>query len=311
MKLLNCLIVFTFLIEGVSCTNHTHSDKKIFHYNEISGIASLDPAFAKSQSVMWGIHQLYNTLIEVDSNMLLKPSLAKSWEFSLDNKTIIFQLRDDVFFNDDACFANEKGRKCTAKDVAYSFNRIIDKNTASPGAWIFNNRVDSINPFTAINDSTFQLKLQTPFQPIIGILSMQYCSIVPQEAVEKYASEFRRHPVGTGPFAYIAWEEGQALVLKKNNHYFEKDKDGKSLPYLDGIKVNFYDSRATEFLEFQQGRLDFINDIDPSFKDELLTKTGNLKKEWQTKVNLQKHAYLNIEYLGILADTTSALLKKP
>jgi peptide/nickel transport system substrate-binding protein len=69
---------------------------------------------------------------------------------------------------------------------------------------------------------------------------MQYCSIVPKEAVEKYGAEFRRHPVGTGPFAFVAWKEGQALVLKKNGHYFEQDEDGKPLPYLDGIKVSFF-----------------------------------------------------------------------
>jgi oligopeptide transport system substrate-binding protein len=292
-----------------SCTNHNHPDKKIFHYNEITGIASLDPAFAKNQSIMWAIHQLYNTLIEVDSNMQLKPSLAKTWEFSTDNKTIVFHLRTDVFFQDDACFANQKGRRLQAKDVAYSFARIIDKNTASPGAWIFNNRIDSISPFLALNDSTFQLKLQNPFQPILGILSMQYCSILPQEAVEKYGNEFRRHPVGTGPFAFVAWEEGQAMVLKKNENYFEQDAFGKRFPYLDGVKINFYDSKATEFLAFQQNRLDFINDIDASFKDELLSKTGNLKNEWKDKIELQKHPYLNIEYFGILADTTNALLK--
>jgi oligopeptide transport system substrate-binding protein len=301
-----CAFISLWLI---SCNNHQYPDKKIFKYNEITGIASLDPAFAKNQSIMWAIHQLYNTLIEVDGNMQLKPSLAKAWEFSSDNKTIVFHLRNDVFFQDDACFANGKGRKLGAADVAFSFNRIIEKNTASPGAWIFNNRVDSISPFNVIDDSTFQLKLQNPFQPIIGILSMQYCSIVPQEAVEKYGSDFRRHPVGTGAFAYVAWEEGQAMVLKKNEHYFEKDSAGKSLPYLDGIKINFYDSKATEFLEFQQNRLDFINDIDASFKDELLTKTGNLKKEWDNTIELQKHAYLNIEYFGILADTANLLLK--
>jgi oligopeptide transport system substrate-binding protein len=305
-KILLCFFVPLWLI---SCKSHQHPNKKIFKYNEITGIASLDPAFAKNQSIMWAIHQLYNTLIEVDGNMQLKPSLAKAWAFSADNKTITFHLRNDVYFQDDACFAKGKGRKLHAADVAFSFNRIIDKNTASPGAWIFNNRVDSVAPFTAINDSTFQLKLQNPFQPIIGILSMQYCSIVPHEAVDKYGSDFRRHPVGTGAFAYVAWEEGQALVLKKNEHYFEKDVAGKSLPYLDGIKINFYDSKATEFLEFQQNRLDFINDIDASFKDELLTKTGNLKKEWDNTIELQKHAYLNIEYFGILADTTNTLLK--
>ena len=301
--------VFYLVIFSSSCRDHTHADKKIFRYNETSGIVSLDPAFAKNQSIMWAIHQLYNTLIEVDSNMLLKPSVAASWQFADSNKTIIFHLRNDIYFQDDAFFINKKGRKLLAADVAYSFNRIINKNTASPGAWIFNNRVAEINSFTALNDSTFQIKLQAPFQPILGILSMQYCSIVPHEAVEKYGNDFRRHPVGTGPFGFVAWEEGQAMVLKKNDHYFEKDFNGKSLPYIDGIKINFYDSKATEFLEFQQGRLDFINDIDPSFKDEILSKTGNLKSEWKDKIVLQKHPYLNIEFFGILTDTNNALVK--
>jgi oligopeptide transport system substrate-binding protein len=304
-----CLLTFSFCLLISACTSHQHPNKKIFHYNESSGLASLDPAFAKNKQVMWSTHQIYNTLIEIDSNMQMQPSLAKHWTISDDNLVFTFTLRNDVFFTDDDCFANSKGRKLTAHDVEYSFKRIIDKSTASPGAWIFNNRVDSVNGFTAINDTTFQLKLISPFQSILGILSMQYCSIVPKEAVEKYKTDFRRHPVGSGPFSFVAWEEGQALILKKNENYFEKDADGKQLPYLDGIKVSFYDSKATEFLEFQQNRLDFIDDIDPSFKDEVLTKTGNLKKTWLDKIELQKHPYLNIEYLGILVDEENELVK--
>lgn len=303
--LLGCLLMLLL----AACNTHRHSDKKIFHYNESSGIASLDPAFAKSQAVMWAIHQLYNTLVEVDSNMQIAPSLAKAWEISNDNLLLTFHLRSDVFFTDDACFAGGKGRRLVAADVAYSLGRIMDKAVASPGAWIFNGRVDSVQPFTALNDSTFQLRLQRPFQPILGILTMQYCSIVPHEAVEKYKVDFRRHPVGTGPFAMVAWEEGQALVLKKNEGYFETDANGKRLPYLDGVRISFFDSKATEFLEFQQKRLDFINDIDASFKDELLTKTGTLKKDWQGKIQLHKHPYLNIEYIGILMDADNELVK--
>ncbi|MBC7867797.1 MAG: ABC transporter substrate-binding protein, partial [Gloeobacteraceae cyanobacterium ES-bin-316] len=228
---------------------------------------------------------------------------------SPDKRSIVFHLRTDVFFHDDPVFDNGKGRRLTATDVQYSLGRILDKKTASPGAWIFNNRVDSTNPFKTIDDSSFQLNLLQPFLPILGILSMQYCSVVPREAVEKYGNDFRRHPVGSGPFAFVAWEEGQALVLKKNVHYFEKDSSGYAYPYLDGIKISFYDSKATEFLEFRQQRLDFINDIDPSFKDEVLSKTGNLKKQWQGKLQLNKHPYLNIEYFGILFDSNNVLLK--
>ncbi|RYG37767.1 MAG: ABC transporter substrate-binding protein, partial [Chitinophagaceae bacterium] len=143
----------------------------------------------------------------------------------------------------------------------------------------------------------------------LGILSMQYCSAVAREAVEKYGSEFRRHPVGTGPFKIVAWEEGQALVLAKHPTYFEKDQQGNRLPYLDGIKISFYDSRATEFLLLRQKKLSFINDIESSFKDEVLTKKGTLRKDWEGKINLQVNPYLNIEYLGMLVDTANALVK--
>lgn len=303
------LFLTTTLIFFTSCY-HTEKEKgKYFNYNDYSGIASLDPAFAKNQSIMWAVHQLYNTLVEVDSLLNIAPSVAKRWEISEDGKSYTFYLRDDIFFHDDACFKNARGRRLKAEDVVYSFERLTDRSIASPGAWIFNDKIDSVNGFTAIDDTTFQVKLIKPYHPILGILSMQYCSIVPREAVEKYGGDFRRHPVGSGPFQIVAWEEGQGLIMKKNLHYFEKDITGKQLPYLDGIKVSFFDSRATEFLLFRQGKVDFINDIDATFKDEVLTKKGTLRKEWEGKVQLQTHPYLNIEYLGILVDTTNALVK--
>jgi peptide/nickel transport system substrate-binding protein len=302
-------IVVTMLL-FYSCGNRQKTGLQVFHYNEQAGIASLDPAFAKNQSIMWPVHQLFNTLVEVNDSLQLVPSLAKSWDISADRLIYTFHLRNDVFFHDDIAFANGKGRKLTAADVTYSLARITDKKVASPGGWIFNGRVDSVNAFTIIDDSTFQLKLQRPYNPILGILSMQYCSIVAKEAVEKYGTDFRRHPVGSGPFQFVAWEEGQALVLKKNPHYFEKDAQGKSLPYLDGIKVSFYDSKATEFLLLRQKKLEFINDIESSFKDEVLTKKGTLRKEWEGKLLLQTSPYLSIEYLGILVDTANALVKQ-
>jgi peptide/nickel transport system substrate-binding protein len=288
----------------ISSCDHHEKVKNIFHYNEQSGIATLDPAFAKNQSIMWAVHQLYNTLVQTDNDLNLVPSLAKSWDISDDNLTFTFHLRNDVFFHDNAAFPGGKGRKMTAADVVYSFKRILDPRTASSGAWIFNGRVDTVQPFKAINDSTFQLKLLRPFHPILGVMSMQYCSVIPREVVEKYGKDFRRHPCGTGPFQFVAWEEDQALVMKKNPHYFEKDSTGKRLPYLDGIKVTFLQNKATEFLEFQQKRLDFVNEIDPSFKDEVLTKAGMLRKDWKDKIVLVKHPALTIEYLGFLCDST-------
>ncbi len=292
-----------------SCYNKTGQEKNIFHYNEFSGIPTLDPAFAKSQATMWPAHQLFNTLVEIDDSLHIVPSLARRWDISPDRIIYTFHLRRDVWFHDDPAFPEGKGRLMNAQDIVYSLGRIMDKQVASPGGWIFNRKVDTLQPFLALNDSTFQLKLLRPYIPVLGILSMQYCSIVPKEVVEYYGNDFRRHPVGTGPFRMLTWEEGQALVLKKNERYFEKDSAGNRLPYLDGIKVSFYDSKATEFLLFRQKELDFINDIEASFKDEVLTKKGTLRKDWEGKIGLIAGPYLNIEYLGILMDTANPLVK--
>jgi oligopeptide transport system substrate-binding protein len=301
------LIGGVILLAGCS-SPHTET-RTVFRYNEKDGIATLDPAFAKNRSTMWPAHQLFNTLVEADDDLHVVPCLARSWEVSPDKRTWTFHLRTDVVFHDNEAFRGGKGRRMVAQDVVYSFGRIIDPRTASSGAWIFNDRIDPSGPFTAINDSTFQLKLISPFNPILGILSMEYCSIVPKEAVQLYGRDFRSHPVGTGPFRFKSWEEGQALIFLKNEHYFEKDSAGGSLPYLDAVKVSFYDEKATEFLLFRQGQLDFINEIDPSFKDEVLSKKGELKPQWQGRIILSTHPYLNTEYLGILVDTTSPLVE--
>jgi peptide/nickel transport system substrate-binding protein len=290
-----------------SCINRETSEKQVFRYNEQTGIASLDPAFAKNQSIMWAVHQLYNTLVETDQNLAIVPSLASHWDVSEDRKTYTFHLRSDVFFHDNESFKGGKGRRMTAQDVVYSLQRIVDPVTASSGAWIFNNRVEKEKGFLALNDSTFQLKLIRPFTPILGLLSMQYCSIVPKEVAERYGKDFRSHPCGTGPFRLKSWEEGQVMILLKNEHYFEFDSLGIRLPYLDAIKTTFYDNKATEFLLFRQGELDFTNDLDASFKDEVLSKNGELKKEWEGKIRLSKYPYLNTEYLGILVDSASAI----
>jgi len=291
--------IFIFAASLSSCHTNRSSSKQVFRYNESSNIATLDPAFAKNQSVIWAVHQLYSTLVETDSELHIVPSLAAHWTISDDRLVYTFYLRQDVFFHNNDAFENRKGRKMTAYDVEYSFKRITDPATASSGAWIFNGRIDR---FKVLNDSVFQLRLVKPFTPVLGLLSMQYCSVVPHEVVIKYGKDFRSNPCGTGPFQLKSWEEGQALVLLKNENYFQRDSSGVRLPYLDAVKINFYTSKATEFLLFRQGKLDFINDIDASFKDEILNKKGELKKEWLGKVVLSKHSYLNTEYLGILMD---------
>ena len=288
-----------------SCYNKDKtSNNMVFHYNESSSLTSLDPAFAKDQAMIWVDNQLYNGLLQLDSNLNVQPCIAKSYEISEDAKTYIFHLRQDVYFHKDKSFKNGT-RKVTATDFVYSFNRIMDEKVASTGAWIFD-RVEKKGDkysFTALNDSTLEIRLREPFSPFLGLLTMPYSFVVPKEAVEYYGEDFRKHPVGTGAFCFKFWKEGVKLVLVKNKDYFEKDSKGNKLPYLDAINVSFIVDKQSVFLEFVKGKIDFLSGIDPNYKDEILTRKGTLQPKYKDRIVIQKLPYLNTEYLGFYMES--------
>lgn len=304
------LLALALCLALPSCQSDDNTPKQYFNYNQIGGLETLDPAFAKNLSIMWGVHFLYNTLIEVDEKGQLVPSLATHWEASEDGLSYTFHLDSNVYFHDNEVFANGIGRKMTAEDVVYSFARLIDPETASSGAWIFNNRVRATQPFEAITTYTFKINLSEPFHPLLQMLSMPYCSVVPKEAVDKWGKDFRNHPIGTGPFQFKMWDENNILMLERNPNYWEMDSNGQRLPYLDGITVTFNETRVMEFLLFQQHKIDFINGIDGTVKDLVLTKKGTLQPEFDKEIRLQKQVYYNTEYLGFLLDTNNVVLQQ-
>ena len=162
-----------------------------------------------------------------------------------------------------------------------------------------------------MNDTTFSIRLKAPFAPFLSQLSMVYCSVVPREEVERYGKDFRKHPCGTGPFHFQYWKEGVKLVLRKNEDYFERDEQGSPLPYLDAVAVTFIIDRQTVFLEFVKGNLDFMNSLDASYKDEILTLDGKLKEKYASRIDMESTPYLNTEYLGFnMEDADSPLRDK-
>lgn len=317
-KIATTLVLSVWLLSA-GCEETQNTDKDVFHWNIHAGITSLDPAFARDQANIWGTHQMFNGLVELDDELEAAPSIAHSWEISEDGKTYTFFLRDDVQFHDDEAFENNTGRKVTAEDFVFSFNRLMDPETASPGAWIFRGKVpekeanDRTYPadeaFQAIDDTTFQIQLTEPFPPLLGLLTMQYCSVVPEEAIEKYGKDFRDNPVGTGPFKLAFWEEDNRLIMHRNPNYFE-EKDGASLPYLDAVNISFIPNKQNEFFAFLRGDLDILSGTDPSFQDNLLTKQGELSKNFEGEFHKETVPFLNTEYLGILVDTSHEIVQE-
>lgn len=285
----------------VSCSSPDRSvQQRVFRYNQEGGISSLDPAFARDQANIRAVSQLFSTLVRVDAELKVQPQLATHWEVLEEGRLYRFFLRTDVYFHDDICFANAKGRKLTAYDVVFSLNRLCDASLASPGAWIFQDKIPE-NGFSASSDSVFELRLLRPFPPILGMLGMAYCSVVAHEAVSRYGRSMGVHPVGSGPFTLAHYRAGDGLILHKNPMYFEVE-NGQRLPWLDAVYIKFLVDKQSAFLAFLRGELEFLNGIEPAFRDEIFQSNGQLRAPYREQFNVVYAPYLNTEYLGILSD---------
>jgi len=308
------LLPVTLCIGLFSCDSpDAQSEKKFFRYNESGEITSLDPASAKRTENIWAVNQMFNGLVQLDDNLQVIPCIAKKWEISDSGRTYTFHLRSDVYFHDHPLFPGGKGRKVVAQDFVLSLFRLMDMDEEQSAKYLFSNvardeRSDNLG-FIAPDDSTFTIYLAEPFPPFLNILTMQYCSVIPNEIAEHFGTEFRTNPVGTGPFVYKAWEEGVRLVLVKNENYFEKDGDNR-LPYLDGITVNFIKDKQNAFIDFEKGDADMLSGADMVNIDLIIDKEGKLIPEYQGKFQMQTGPYLKTDYLGFLLDMDSAIVKK-
>jgi ABC-type transport system substrate-binding protein len=307
-------------------------ERRVFRYNQPEALTSLDPAFARNQANSWAVAQLYNGLLELDSTLQPAPALARRYSISPDGLTYTFWLRKGVNFQASEAFRDGKtaalgsalssvsgeqmpvlpSRSVTAADFVYSFKRLLDAKTASPGGWIFRGKVledskgnISDTCFVAANDSTLRIHLKAPFIPFLSLLTMPYTYVVPHEAVQKYGKDFREHPVGTGPFQFKVWDEGNVLLYHRNPSYWRADAQGRPLPYLDAVAISFIADRKTEFLTFLQGKLDFLSGIREGSRDLILNPDGSVRADFQGRFNLQKAPYLNTEYLGFQLDSTN------
>ncbi|MDB5035412.1 MAG: extracellular solute-binding protein family 5 [Chlorobi bacterium] len=239
----------------------------------------LDPVLINSKHADDIASQVFDRLIDLNDTLGLVPELARSLPKINANGTVFtFDLRTDVYFQDDSCFPGGKGRKMTAEDVRYSLTRCCDPRTQSVAYSFFKGKVkgateyyDAIFDSTkngrgktladipglrALNDSTFEIELTEPYAPFLYYLVNSLGDVIPHEGVAMYRENFFRHPVGTGPFSFVSWTPDQELVLKRNPKYWGKDQQGNRLPFLDEIHFKFIQDDKIQLNEFLSGHLD-------------------------------------------------------
>lgn len=289
----------------------------IFRYNEDVSVNTLDPAFIKSQSEIWIGAQIYEGLMGLDSLLNPVPELSKTVEIDPTGTVYKFTLKPNVFFvwTD----VNKNGELPVSKqalniyDVAYSFCRLLSPKVASPGAWILSDKMDipkelqeikpadwnipkicssEKSPIHVLNDSTLELRLTKPFPAFLSLLATNYCWIVPRFTQTWSPEKMSTQPIGTGAFYLRRWETDVKLVSRKNPFYHGKPAQ------LDAVNVDFVKNKQTAFMQFMAGKYDFFNGVDASFRNELLTKTGELQSQYSAKIHANITDFLNTEYIG-------------
>ncbi|HEY0416056.1 MAG TPA: ABC transporter substrate-binding protein [Gaiellaceae bacterium] len=202
---------------------------------------SLDPAKSQIYTGAQVYDNIFSKLVDLDEHQKFYGVLAKSWK-QVNAKTWMFDLRQGVHFHN--------GEPFTAADVAYTFRRILDPKTASGYSPLYTaiSRVEVVNPHRVV----FHLK--TPFGPFLTNLANNG-EIVNKKAIESSKNP-ARNPVGTGPFQFVEWVQGDHVTLKRFDRYFEPGK-----PYLDGIEFKFLPVDQSRIDALRSGDLDWLDAV--------------------------------------------------
>ena len=222
---------------------------EMIYFGTTSRISGFDPIKSSDVSSSRGIGKIYEGLYEyayLERPHKVIPALAADYpEVSADGLTYTIKLRREIFFADDPCFENGKGREVTAQDFVYSIKRNADLKLTPKGYWVFQKRIVGLDEFKdstagdqptdydslvggiqALDDATLQIQLTAPYPQLMWILAMHYAFVVPREAVEYYQKdlgreEFLNHPVGTGPFKLKSWRRNYRVEFIRNPKWRE------------------------------------------------------------------------------------------
>ncbi len=200
----------------------------------------LDPATSSIYTGAQVYEGIFSKLIDMDSSGKFVPDLATSWE-QLDPKTWKFNLVTNATFHN--------GEKLTSADVKYTFERILNPKTASAYAGLY----AQIQSVEATDPAVVVFHLKSSFGPFLTNLATNG-EIVNKKAIE--SGDPARNPVGTGPFIFVEWVQGDHITLKKNPHYFKA-----GLPHLDSVTFRFLPVDQSRIDALAAGELDWIDAV--------------------------------------------------
>jgi peptide/nickel transport system substrate-binding protein len=200
----------------------------------------LDPSKTSAYFSFEVLENVYDTLVEPDANLQMRPALAESWDVSTDQLTWTFHLRPGVTFHDGSPF--------TADDVVFTYRRIIDEALSNV------DKLSAVTDVRAANPATVVIRLKQPTPNLLTNLGgFKGMAIVQRKNVE--SGQIATHPIGTGPFAFDSQKSGDSISLKANAEYWG------GAPKVAGVIFRFIPEKSTALSALQAGEIDWTDSI--------------------------------------------------
>lgn len=229
-----------------------------------AGPMTLDPAISQEVSSHSYIMQIFSGLVALDENMEPVGDIAERWDISDDGETYTFHLRQDVSFHD--------GKKVTATDLKYSWERACHPETESPTAPTYLNDIvgvremlagetEAIGGVKVLDDYTLQVTIDAPKAYFLAKLTYPVAFVVDEVNV-KSGEEWWREPNGSGPFKLKEWREDELVLLERNELYYGDKAKLSYVAFLlwGGVPMQMYETGEIDVTYVSLSNLDRVTD---------------------------------------------------
>ncbi len=199
---------------------------------------TLDPQKLPSTAEINFCANIFDTLVTMDENLEVQPSLAESWEMSDDGLSYTFKLRQGVKFHN--------GTELKASDVAYTAKRFAAEEWMQFCSFM-------VDGAEALDDYTVKINLKYPYAAFLSSMTDMY--VVSEQYMEEKGAAAAQEPMGTGPYKFVKWDIAQQIVLEANENYFGK------APHIKTLTFTIIPDANTAFVALETGTADLSFNI--------------------------------------------------
>ncbi|MGL6115893.1 glutathione ABC transporter substrate-binding protein [Cetobacterium sp. SF1] len=229
--------LITIFILGISSV--TFGKTKDITVAVNANFISLDPHNLSDTLSGTAVSTMYEGLLSYNKDMTLKPVLAESYDISKDGLTYTFKLKKGIKFQD--------GTPLNAEAVKFNFDRVMDEKNNLRRRRNF----VAVDKVEAVGENEVKIILKEPFAPMLNRIAS--LKIISPSALKKYGAQgIITNPVGTGPYSYVEWVQGDKLIVQRNDNYWGEK------PSVDKVIFKPVMENGARIAMLQTGEADFI-----------------------------------------------------